>query len=471
MSPPKTVAVVLAGGTGSRVGLGVPKQLLTIAGKTILEHTLDVIQSCDAIDEIMLVANAHHGSEVLDGISTRYSKLRVPFVPGGATRNASTQHAIEALGNQECNVLFHDAVRPFADCRIFRDCVKALEEWEAVDTVIPSADTLVVVDDEGVLSDIPGRDMMRRGQTPQGFRLSTIRRAYELAEQDPFFSSTDDCSVVMRYLPETRIQTVTGSERNIKITDPLDLAIADRIFQLGSVALQSDATPASASAQLRGRSIVVVGGSSGIGLDIVRLAASCGAHPFPISRRTGTDVRDPGSIVDAMQVAIRRHGRIDAVVNAAGVLRRGALTDLTLAAISEQVEINLIGPIMVARAAMPHLAETGGHLLFFTSSSYTRGRAHYSVYSATKAAIVNLTQALADEWAPSGIKVNCMNPERTRTPMRLTNFGAEPEGTLLSPQRVAASAIEVISSDITGQVVDVRVRSIPPHSADTTQGD
>lgn len=99
-----------------------------------------------------------------------------------------------------------------------------------------------------------------------------------------------------------------------------------------------------------------------------------------------------------------------------------------------------------------------GSLLFFTSSSYTRGRMMYSVYSATKAAFVNFVQALAEEWYSYGVRVNCINPERTKTPMRIKNFGNEPEGTLLDPKYVATASLNVVFSNYTGEVFDVRRR-------------
>jgi 2-C-methyl-D-erythritol 4-phosphate cytidylyltransferase len=99
-------------------------------------------------------------------------------------------------------------------------------------------------------------------------------------------------------------------------------------------------------------------------------------------------------------------------------------------------------------------------LLLFTSSSYTRGRENYALYSSTKAAVVNLTQALSEEWACEGIHVNVVNPERTRTPMREAAFGAEPAGTLLEADVVARTSLDVLASDSTGFVIDVR-RDLP----------
>lgn len=86
------------------------------------------------------------------------------------------------------------------------------------------------------------------------------------------------------------------------------------------------------------------------------------------------------------------------------------------AVIQNAIAVNYTGCVNIALAAYPYLKETHGKLIFFTSSSYTRGRALYSIYSSTKAAIVNLVQALAQEWESQGIKVNCINPERTKTP-------------------------------------------------------
>ena len=139
-------------------------------------------------------------------------------------------------------------------------------------------------------------------------------------------------------------------------------------------------------------------------------------------------------------------GRIDFVVNTAGVLVRGALAETTEETIYSSTDVNYLAPIFIAQEFFPHLAASGGSLLLFTSSSYTRGRSGYSLYSSAKAAVVNLTQALADEWAGAGVRVNCVNPERTGTPMRTKAFGEEPPGTLLSSEEVARQSLDVLLS-------------------------
>ena len=296
-------------------------------------------------------------------------------------------------------MLFHDAVRPLLDHRIITETVAALGRYDAVDVAIPSADTIIVVDEQEEITDVPDRSRIRRGQTPQAFRLSTIRRAYELAWQDPDFTATDDCSVVLRYLPEVPIGVVHGSEQNMKVTHPIDIFLADKLFQLASSA-PPPADPDAYQAALAGKSVVVLGGSYGIGADIAELVTGFGGTAHAFSRSTtGTHVERAEDVEAALRTAFEATGRIDYVVVTAGVLRRGPLVDTPIEEIEETIRVNYLAPVVAARAALPYLQQTKGQLMLFTCSSYTRGRADYSIYSSTKAAVVNLTQALADEWA------------------------------------------------------------------------
>ena len=157
-------------------------------------------------------------------------------------------------------------------------------------------------------------------------------------------------------------------------------------------------------------------------------------------------------MIDAHEAA----GHIDYVVCTAGVLNKEPLATMDYETIQNAIQTNYLGTVNVALEAYPYLKQTEGKLIFFTSSSYTRGRAFYSIYSSTKAAIVNFVQAVAQEWDGDGIKINCINPERTKTPMRQQNFGIEPDDSLLMPERVAEATLQTLASDCTGQVIDVR---------------
>jgi 2-C-methyl-D-erythritol 4-phosphate cytidylyltransferase len=455
----RTVAIVLAGGVGTRVGLHLPKQLIKIAGRPIIEHTIVALSDCPLIDEIYVMMTPSHLDAVRAIVrSGGYEKV-TQILEGGATRNESTAKALAALPDEDCNILIHDAVRPLVNERILRDCVDALQDYAAVDTAIPSADTVIQVAPAGrldTITDVLVRHQLRRGQTPQAFRASVLKKAYALAADDPEFTATDDCTVVLRYLPDVPIAVVPGDEGNMKVTEPIDVFLADKLFQLSShtaPALHPDALRDS----LVDKVVVIFGGSYGIGADIATLASANGAHVHVFSRSaTGTHVERREEIVAARDAVLSERGRIDYVINTAGVLPRGTLSETSEETVYTATEINYIAPVIIAQEFYAALRESRGGLLLFTSSSYTRGRSGYSLYSSAKAAVVNLVQALADEWSGDGIRVNCINPERTATPMRTQAFGFEAPETLLSSRQVAEACLEAIASTMTGHVIDVR---------------
>ena len=140
----RTYGVVLAGGVGTRVGLGVPKQFVKVAGKTILEHTISVLDSAPGIDEVIVMIAPGWTHKVAEIVCQRYPKL-TRILEGGVTRSDTTRKVIDALGAKEAKLILHDAVRPLLDHRIIADCVNALDCFDAADVVIPSADTIVEV--------------------------------------------------------------------------------------------------------------------------------------------------------------------------------------------------------------------------------------------------------------------------------------------------------------------------------------
>jgi 2-C-methyl-D-erythritol 4-phosphate cytidylyltransferase len=318
--------------------------------------------------------------------------------------------------------------------------------------VIPSADTLVIVDGEDV-AEIPDRSRYRRGQTPQTFRVGVLERAYAAAEAAGDLSATDDCSLVLRYVPEARMLAVAGDEINMKITTRIDMVMADRMLQMSVLVPGPEPT---ATATLAGARVLVVGGTNGIGRAIAELATEQGARAEVTGSSLGLDVRDYAAVETHVREAAAAMGGLDHVVCTAGVLRIGPVAATDPAVLAQVIDVNLTGSLNVARAAYPHLRESRGSITFFASSSFTRGRPDYIAYSASKAAVVNMTQGLAEEWATEGIRVNAVSPERTDTPMRRLAFPDEDRSGMMGAADVAMATLRLLRSDLTGQVVDVK---------------
>ena len=143
----RNIAVVLAGGFGQRLGDATPKQFLKLAGKKVIEHTIDVFQNHPLIDEIVVVSNPNYVQEVENIlVKNEYSKMK-KILKGGKERYHSSLAAINAY-EEEVNMIFHDAVRPLVNDRIITDCINALKTYNAVDVAIKTTDTIIQVDVE-----------------------------------------------------------------------------------------------------------------------------------------------------------------------------------------------------------------------------------------------------------------------------------------------------------------------------------
>lgn len=233
----KNIAVILAGGSGSRLGADRPKQFLSLKdGRTVLETCVDAFHQNERIDEIAIVMLRDHIAEAQALLPTsRFPKIRY-WIPGGSERWESSKNAVEAIylvqqkigfPEENINVLLHDCARPFISQDLITRVCQALQTHEAVSVAVPVTDTLYAVsqDNPDVIADIPARALFRRAQTPQSFRLSVLQKAFSLAVQHMDGLMTDDAGVVLHYLPEVPIHILPGEESNRKITYKEDLDI------------------------------------------------------------------------------------------------------------------------------------------------------------------------------------------------------------------------------------------------------
>lgn len=223
----KNYGIILASGTGSRYGADIPKQFIKIVRKTMLERAIDAFENAKEIDEIIVVITPQYrqiAQKILQ--KNKYKKITA-LLNGGETRKDSSFIGISAIKEDEANVLIHDCARPFLTNKIISDCVKTLEEFDAVGVAIPVTDTIIEVDDN-LISNIPNRARLQKIQTPQCFKLSLIKKAHEIAKGDKNF--TDDCGLIAKY-NLAKIRVVEGDIDNIKITYPSDIFLAEKIFK------------------------------------------------------------------------------------------------------------------------------------------------------------------------------------------------------------------------------------------------
>jgi 2-C-methyl-D-erythritol 4-phosphate cytidylyltransferase len=226
------IAIILAAGTGSRMKNNISKQFIEIEGKTVLEHTVDVFEKNTQINEIALVLRESAISDFERFIIKNSWKKVKKILKGGVERYDSALSAIRAYQEfPDYNLIFHDVVRPLVSHRIIDDVAKALEKYHAVTVAIPTTDTIYQVDEnQNFVKQIPDRTFLYRAQTPQAFKAKTIQKAYKIALEDPDFQSTDDCSVVAKYLPNEKIYVVRGEAQNMKLTYEEDIYLLKTLF-------------------------------------------------------------------------------------------------------------------------------------------------------------------------------------------------------------------------------------------------
>ena len=220
----KNIAIILAGGSGRRMGGPIPKQFLEVNNRTILEYTIDNFERAECIDEIAIVTHPDYVDMMQQIISSNPWKKVTQVLLGGKERTDSTLSALRAYTNEDDRLLIHDGVRPMVSQQIIQNVCSALSEYDVVNLAIPAVDTIIEVKD-GVMVAAPRRDLLRQVQTPQGFKRETLALAYEKALADPDFMATDDCGVVFKYHPASPIKIVEGETSNIKITYKEDLEI------------------------------------------------------------------------------------------------------------------------------------------------------------------------------------------------------------------------------------------------------
>ena len=225
----KTVAIIPAGGSGRRMGSGIPKQYLLLGGIPVLAHTLHVFQSSPVVDEIFLVVPEGDIPEVRNAIVGRYNFFKVSLiVAGGVERQDSVRNALAHLREEHGIVLVHDGVRSFVSGELIRRVAAAAEADGAVAVGVQVKDSVKEVNSAGWVIKTVTREGLWLTQTPQAFRKPLILAAYERAAADGF-CGTDDASLVERMGVPVRM--IPGDYDNIKVTTPEDLTLGEAIIR------------------------------------------------------------------------------------------------------------------------------------------------------------------------------------------------------------------------------------------------
>lgn len=217
-------AVIVAAGTASRMG-GIDKVMAPLGGEPMIVRTVRTFQVCDAIREIVIVTRPDLLVPIMD-LCHGFDKVRA-VIAGGDSRPESVARGLSALSGKTKLVAVQDGARPLITVEVIDRTVRAAHSYGAAAPAIPVKDTIKVVRG-GIVAETPDRSSLQAVQTPQVFDLDLLKGALTKAEKDGA-AITDDCSAVERLGMSVRM--VEGDERNIKVTTPLDLKIAELLLE------------------------------------------------------------------------------------------------------------------------------------------------------------------------------------------------------------------------------------------------
>lgn len=228
----KIFAAILAGGIGTRMGnSNKPKQYFMLGDKPVLAHTLEKFALLPKFERIFILTPDIWKNQTLDIIEKYCPEFadRVEVLNGGETRNDTIQnackHILENYENAENAIIVtHDAVRPFVTYRMIVQNIQAVIDFGACDTTVPASDTIVQSNDGKCISDIPLRDKLYQGQTPQSFRVGELSETLSSLNEEEGAICTDACKAYI--LRNKEVALVDGDVSNIKITYPADMLIA-----------------------------------------------------------------------------------------------------------------------------------------------------------------------------------------------------------------------------------------------------
>ena len=222
------IAIVLAGGTGSRMSLDMPKQFAVVKGKPIMAYTLSVFQNSPLVDSIYLVSHKEY-FEQSKSIIEQYNITKVrDIIEGGQTRQESVFNALKQMNVKDDDIiLIHDCARPLVDEQIIKDNIEQCKLHEAVETAVKAVDTTIEVSEEQFENSL-NRDKLYQVQTPQTFKYKLIKEAHENAIKNKLANITDDAQLVAKL--GHKVFIVNGKKTNLKVTTDEDLKILEALL-------------------------------------------------------------------------------------------------------------------------------------------------------------------------------------------------------------------------------------------------
>lgn len=409
----KNIAIVLCNGKGARFGSKIPKQFMSLNGKPVVQYVIDAIEESKIIDYIILVGKSKYWTNV---------KINLPFkiIEGGSSRNESVIKGIEyAKHLKGTNIIIFDSVRPLITSKHITNIIKELDKGEsAVITTQKITDALIKIKNN-YLEDSLQRDYYKITQTPDAFKLDILKN---------FHTKQIQTGTTSGNLVDCRVKCLDFEGLNLKITHKKDLFYAEKLINYKEV-LQREP-------KLKGQKILVLGGSGGIGNEVVKKLKKYNVDLYYPSR----EELNLSKISDSYYLK----EEWDCIINCAGV--NCIDKDISYKKFKEVFDINVWVTLYILLYAKTK------NVILIGSTSASFGREGISLYSASKSALNSLVESLSHK----DKKVNIICPANVNTKMQDYVHPNSDKTKYMSPKKIADIILRYINVDFSGHIVYIK---------------
>jgi 2-C-methyl-D-erythritol 4-phosphate cytidylyltransferase len=411
----KTVGIILSGGTGGRFNSTIPKQYMSLNGTLVIQYVIDAFQESKLFDEIVIV------------LDSKYIKLlknceSIRFVDAGNTRNLSIQNGLNACPNNTNYVLFHDAVRPFIKAEDLPQYLEALKDCDAAITSVKITDAM--------FPKFEDRTRHNLIQTPESFRFKVLKEIFN--------ENNNDYIAIYQHLISSNIGLIELTHQNMKITYAQDLYVAEQLMKYKEVTKRTS--------NVKGKNILIFGGTGGIGSAITKQLKELGANV------TSLGSKDIDLSMDDWIFFPSR--KFDSIIYAAGAYTIDS--DGILNNYDAIMNVNFRS-IAVILEAIDKILKPNGSIILLGSAAAAFGRPGIALYSASKAALNCFVEAMAPSLAKKGFRINVICPAKVATPLQTyINPEADPKE-MIQPDDLAKIIIGYIDTDKTGEIIYIKV--------------
>jgi len=410
----KTIGIILSGGLGGRFESKIPKQYMSLNGKLVIQYSIDAFVESKLFDQIIIVADKNYHN-----LFPKYT-----VVQSGKTRNESIQNGLDACPENTEFVLFHDAARPFIKAADLKPYLDSLLTHSAAITSVKITDALYH----------DNRDNYKLIQTPEAFQYRNLRK---------YFDINKEYTAIYGHIFPAKIKFIELPHQNMKITYAQDLYLAEQLMKYKEVTKRTS--------NVKGKDILIFGGTGGIGSAVVKQLKELGANVVSLGSKEIDLSKSDIQYNKQIEVVYQKW---DCIIHSVGAYAKDS--EGFINTYDKIMNVNFRSLVYLVEHAETIL-KPNGSIICLGSTAASFGRPGIALYSASKSALNCFVEAVSPTLAKKGLRINVICPAKVATPLQTHINPDANQKDMIQPENLAEIIIGYIDTEKTGEIVYIKV--------------